>query len=284
MRLCRNTVAPDAQQTKKRPVRSALLQTAMSHSSGPSLMGRGAAAVAAALALATPGIAAAQQQQRNPQPAQPVTGLYQASSGATRYATPDGSVRFVFDRTGSRAALVRFEGDPEVHVLRPTMAANGGEIYRTEDGNVMLRVNPGGGITVYTRRLSTGAPASEEAHVEALTPEAIAFAQMQQRFRQLQAQARRSVGQTVTFLVPAEMSAQAAGVVVDAAERAAEGLAAAPMTSVRRVTITIGPTPRAAVRGDQLFIQVAPQMGYAGRPSSNTIRNIVTGQVQGPEQ
>jgi hypothetical protein len=80
------------------------------------------------------------------------------------------------------------------------------------------------------------------------------------------------------------MSAQAAGVVVDAAERAAEGLAAAPMTSVRRVTITIGPTPRAAVRGDQLFIQVAPQMGYAGRPSSNAIRNIVTGQVQGPEQ
>jgi len=256
----------------------------MSHSSGSSLTGRGAAAFAAALALATPGMAAAQQQQRAPQPAQPVQGLYQTSAGATRYATPDGSVRFVFDRTGNRAALVRFEGDPEVHVLRPRMAANGSEIYRTEDGRVMLRVNSQGAITVYTRTLRTGAPAAEEERVAPLTPEAIAFAQMQQRFRQLQAQARRRVGQTVTFIVPAQLSAQAAGVVVDAAERAAEGLAAAPMTTVRRVSITIGPTPRAAVRGDQLFIQVAPQLGYAGRPSSNTIRNIVTGQVQGPEQ
>lgn len=254
----------------------------MSYSSGPSLIGRGAAAFAAALSLTAPGVAKAQQQEQRAQ--QPVQGLYQTSSGATRYATPDGAVRFIFDRTGGRAALVRFEGDPEVHVLRPVMAAGGGEIYRTEDGDVMLRVTPQGSITVYTRTLRTGAPASEEARVDPLTPEAIAFAQMQQRFRQLQAQARRNVGQTVTFVVPAQMSAQAAGVVVDAAERAAEGLAAAPMTIVRRVTITIGTTPGAAVRGDQLYIQVAPQLGYAGRPSSNTIRNIVTGQVQGPEQ
>lgn len=256
----------------------------MSHSSGPSLTGRGAAAFAAALALSTPGLALAQQQRDPPPAPPPVQGLYQTSAGATRYSTPDGAVRFVFDRSGGRAALVRFEGDPEVHVLRPVMAAGGGEIYRTEDGDVMLRVTPHGGIIVYTRTLRTGAPASEEARVEPLTPEAVAFAQMQQRFRQLQAQARRNVGQTVTFVVPAQMSAQAAGVVVDAAERAAEGLAAAPMTSVRLVTITIGDAPRAVVRGEQLFIQVAPQMGYAGRPSSNAIRNIVTGQVQGPER
>ena len=122
----------------------------MSHPSGPSLIGRGAAAFAAALALARP----AWPRPSNaaaPAPAQPVQGLYQASSGATRYATPDGAVRFVFDRSGGRAALVRFEGDPEVHVLRPAMAAGGGEIYRTEDGDVMLRVTPHGSITVYTR-------------------------------------------------------------------------------------------------------------------------------------
>jgi hypothetical protein len=50
------------------------------------------------------------------------------------------------------------------------------------------------------------------------------------------------------------------------------------------VIITVGNTPRIAMRGDQLFIQVAPQLGYAGRPSSNTVRNVVTGEVQGPEQ
>jgi hypothetical protein len=253
----------------------------MSHPSGPSLTGRGAAAFAAALAVSAPGLAEAQQQPAPP----PVQGLYQTSSGATRYATPDGAVRFVFDRrSGGRAALVRFEGDPEVHVLRPAMAAGGGEIYRTEDGGVMLRVTPHGGIIVYTRANRTGAAASEEARVAPLTPEAVAFAEMQQRFRTLQARARRSVGQTVTFAVPSQISPPAAGVVVDAAERAAEGLASAPMTNVRRVVITIGAAPRVILRGDQLLIQVAPQMGYAGRPSSNTIRNVVTGEIQGPEQ
>jgi hypothetical protein len=193
-------------------------------------------------------------------------------------------VRFVFDRTGGRVALVRFEGDQEVHVLRPVMAAGGGEIYRTEDGDLMLRVTPHGGIIVYTRSLRTGAPVSEEERVAPLTPAALAFAEMQERFRQLQARARRSVGQSVTFIVPAQMSPPAAGVVVDAAERAAEGLAAAPMTSVRRVIITFGPAPAVVQRGDQLIIQVAPQLGYAGRPSSNTVRNVASGEVQGPQQ
>jgi hypothetical protein len=253
----------------------------MSHSMGPSLRGRSAAAIAAALALSAPALAQAQQPQASS--SAPPVQLH-ATSGATRYSTPDGAVRFVLDRSGGRAALVRFEGDPEVHVLRPAMAAGGGEIYRTENGDVMLRITPHGGIIVYTRTLRTGAPASEEARVAPLTPEAVAFAEMQERFRRLQARARRSVGQSVSFTVPSQMSAPAAGLVVDAAERAAEGLAAAPMTTVRRVVISFGRAPAVAQRGDTLFIQVAPQMGYAGRPSSNTIRNVVTGAVQGPEQ
>ncbi|HCK84082.1 MAG TPA: hypothetical protein DHW63_06075 [Hyphomonadaceae bacterium] len=84
--------------------------------------------------------------------------------------------------------------------------------------------------------------------------------------------------------MPGRMPAAVAGVVIDAAERAAQGLAAAPMTNVRQVIISLGPVPAVARRGERLFIQVAPHLGYAGRPSSNTIRNVVTGQVQGPEQ
>lgn len=255
-------------------------------SQATSLSARGAAALAAALTLGVPGVALAQQQQpQQRQGAQsPALGLYNVSNGATRYSTPDGAIRFTFDRSGGRVALVRFEGDPEVHILRPQGAAGGGEIYRTEDGDVMLRVTPHGGITVYTRRNQTGSPASEDGRAAALTPEAIAFEQMQERFRQLQARSTRRIGQTVTFQVPARLSAPAAGVVLDAAERAAEGLAAAPLTTVRRVIITIGPQPGAALRGDTLLIQVAPQFGYAGRPSSIAVRNVVTGQVQGPEQ
>jgi len=180
--------------------------------------------------------------------------------------------------------LVRFEGDPEVHVLRPVMAAGGGEIYRTEDGDVILRVTPHGGIIVYTRLHRTGAPASEEADVAPLAPEAVAQAAMRERLRELQAQAARSVGQQVTFDAPPQINGQASGVVLDAAERAAQGLKDAPLTTVRHVVITIGPQPGVITREETLTIQVAPQMGFAGRPSSATIRNVVTGQVQGPQQ
>ncbi|MES1199381.1 MAG: DUF4908 domain-containing protein [Pseudomonadota bacterium] len=251
---------------------------------GTSLSVRGAAAFAAALTLSgAPGAALAQQRQQTQPPTPPVQGLY-STSGASRYATPDGAVRFVFDRSYGRVALVRFEGDPEVHVLRPFMAAGGDEIYRTESGDVALRVTRHGGIIVYTRAHQTGAPASEEAQVAPLTPEAVALAVMRQRIRVLQEMAARQVGQPVTFDTPVEVNGPTAGIVLDAAERAAKGLADAPLTTVRRVIITIGPTPGAAVRGDVLIIQVAPQMGFAGRPSSTTIRNVVTGQTQGPEQ
>lgn len=250
---------------------------------GPSLYGKGAAVIAAALTLAAPGIAQAQLQQRQ-QPSAGPQRIVPVASGASRYATPDGAVRFVLDRSGGRAALVQFEGDPEVHVLRPTMGAGGDEIYQTENADVRLRITSNGGIIVYTRAHRTGAAASEEGRVAPLTPEQLAFAQMQVRFRALQNRARRSIGQPVMFTVPAQMSPMTAGVVTDAAERAAEGLAEAPMTNVRRVIIGVGRVPAVALRGDTLIIQVAPQMGYAGRPSSSAIRNVVMGQVQGPEQ
>ena len=246
---------------------------------------RGAAAFAAALTL-TGAPTLAQAQNRSPQPSPLAQGLLSdpQNTGAKRYSTPDGAVRFVLDRSGGRAALVRFEGDPEVHVLRPVMAAGGGEIYRTENGDIILRVTPHGGIIVYTRLHQTGAPASEEARVAPLTPEAVAQAYMRARLRELQALAARAVGRSVTFDAPGQVSAQQSGIVLDAAERAAQGLANAPLTTVRHVVITIGPAPGAIVREETLTIQVAPQMGYAGRPSSNAIRNVVTGNVQGPQQ
>lgn len=282
VRLCRNSGAGRLQQRQNAARFGALFSPSMSQGFGPSLYGRGAAVVAAALTLALPAVAQAQQQRQQPDAAPqrlvPVTG------GASRYATPDGAVRFVLDRSGGRAALVRFEGDPEVHVLRPVMGAGGDEIYQTESGDVRLRVTSHGGIIVYTRAMRTGAAASEEARVAPLAPEALAFAEMQVRFRALQNRARRSIGQPVMFTVPARMSPLAAGVVTDAAERAAEGLAEAPMTNVRHVIIGIGRVPAVALQGDTLIIQVAPQLGYAGRPSSSAIRNVVMGQVQGPEQ
>ncbi|HRE45829.1 MAG TPA: DUF4908 domain-containing protein [Terricaulis sp.] len=224
-----------------------------------------------------------QQRQQESQPRPLVEGLVTVTMGSRRYATPDGGVRFVFDRTGARAALLRFDGDDEVHVLLPEMGSRGDEIYRNEDGSIMLRVTAQGGVTVYTRQIRTGAAASELASVAPITPQAVAAAQLNERVRLLQIRAARAVGEPVQFVVPAQMSAAVAGLVVDAAERVAEGLTQAPLTGVRRVVISLGRQPAAALRGEVLYVQVAPEMGYAGRPSSNAIRNVVTGAVQGPQ-
>ncbi len=251
---------------------------------GSILAGRGAAALAAALTLAAPAVASAQQQ-RDPGADAPMPGFYQASLGARRYSTPDGAVRFVLDRSGNRrAALILFEGDPEVHVLRPAMASGGAEIYRTEDGDIELRVMPQGGIIVYTRAMRTGAPAAEEGDVAPLAPEIVALAEMRERFRALQLRASRAAGQPVQFFVPSDMPPQFSGVVLDAAERAAEGMAAAPLTTINEVYVRFGPQPRAVMRDNQLIIEVTPQLGYAGRPSSTAVRNVLSGAAQGAGQ
>ena len=246
----------------------------------------GAAAFAAAT-LAFSGAANAQQaglapaQSSSRQVSAPLGLLSQPqSSGARRYSTPDGAVRFVLDRSGGRVALVRFEGDPEVHVLRPVMAARGDEIYRTESGDLQLRVTPHGGVIVYTSAMRTGSPASEEAMVAPLAPQAITLAALPARLRELQIRAARE-GRPVEFDVHLE-DPSGAGVALDAAERAVAALP--PSAVVRRIGINVGVAPRAQMRGDYLTIQVTPRLGYAGRPSSMMIRDAVSGAPQGPER
>jgi hypothetical protein len=251
-------------------------------SRGSNRTGQGVAAIAAALALSGPGLAAAQDNGNSPGAGMP--GLYQASMGARRYETPDGAVRFTLDRSGSRVALVLFEGDPEVHVLRPAMAAGGAEIYRTEDGAVTLRIMPHGGVIVYTASISTGAPAAEGENVAPLTPQTIALAEMRARFNTLQRRAERASGHPVEFLVPANLPPQMAGLFLDAAERAAEGMAAAPVSNVRQVFIRPARQPGVTLDGARLIIDVAPHLGYEGRPSSTAVRNAIGAVVQGPER
>jgi hypothetical protein len=190
----------------------------------------------------------------------------------------------VFDRSGRRAALLQFQGDPEVHVLRPFAAAGGDELYRDESGDLMLRVTPSGGVSLYTRRHRTGVAASEVAAVPPLTPQAMAIAQYRARMRQLQIAAARALRRPVVFEAPAAATGSSAGLIIDAAERAAASLSQTPTVAVRRVIIRAGPRPSARMEGEALNIQIAPQMGYAGRPSTSAIRAVLTGQTMGPEQ
>ncbi|MBL8551501.1 MAG: DUF4908 domain-containing protein [Hyphomonadaceae bacterium] len=235
-------------------------------------------ALAAALALGA-----------GPASAQQMVPLMQRNDVRTgpsaSYATSDGQLRFVFDRSGRRAALLRFEGDPEVHVLRPFAAAGGDELYRDETGDVALRITPHGGIVVYTRNRRTGAAVAEVGAVAPISPQALAIAEYQNRMRQLQAASARVIGRPVLFVAPSAMQpGPGAGLVLDAASLAAQSIANQPGVQVARVVIRIGPAPAARIEGDALDIQVAPQMGYAGRPSTTAIRAALSSGPAGPER
>lgn len=235
--------------------------------------------MAAALTVSAVGAGQAAAQS---QPSPLMQGLMRNDVRAAQYATPDGAVRFVFDRSGGRAALVQFEGDPEVHVLRPVAGTRGDEIYRTEDGGVMLRVSVHGGITVYTRGNRMGAPVSEVASATPLAPPQAAPQLYQSRLRQVQLAMARTAGRPIA-LEPRTVGGYE-GIFLDAAERVAAGVAAVPEAGIRRVIIAAGPRPGAAVQGDTLLVVIAPQMGYAGRPSSSAIRAVLSGQRAGPER
>lgn len=214
---------------------------------------------------------------------------------AERYQTPDGRVRFVLDRSGQRVALVRFEGSDEVHVLRSVPGPRGDEFFKTDTGDVLLRVTALGGVIVYTNAMQNGAPATLAGRANPVPPPpTLAQSSFQARMEALQRETARR-GRQVAFVAPQNMPGPAAGVVADAAARATEGLNAHPPTTiVRRVIFRYGRQPGAVLINDQLFVVVTPELGYAGRPSAAAIQQALRnprratpdtdGRVEGPPQ
>ncbi len=200
-------------------------------------------------------------------------------AGAERYATPDGGVRFLLQRSGP-VVLVRFEGRREVLALTPTPGPRGDEFLKTDTGRVVLRMTALGGVTFFAEGDTRGAPA---AALGGTAPLARPPAPADGLAAELAAIARRTtetVGRNVVFEAP-PAEGPASGVVLDAARRAGEGLSRARHVQVRRVVIVYGPRPKAQLEAGALRVVVAPPLGYAGRPSSDAIRAAV---AVGPER
>lgn len=259
-----------------------------------SMSARVAGAFAATIALAiAPGAAA---QSKDSPLAQGLLDLpANDRPAAERYQTPDGRVRFVLDRSGARVALVRFEGSDEVHVLRAVPGPRGDEFYKTDTGDVLLRVTALGGVIVYTDSARTGAPAALAGRAGPMPPPSAPPGGLEARMAALQRETARR-GRPVTFHAPQNVQGPASGVVADAAARAAEGLVAAQPrgTVVRRVVIQYGTRPGAYLLNESLTVVVDPRLGYAGRPSAAAIQQALqnprratpdtNGAIEGPPQ
>lgn len=232
---------------------------------------------AVVMALATLGAGSAAAQPAQPQGFIPQSRPNDANAQSTgRFRTPDGQLTFTLDRTGP-IALMQFEGDPEVRVLRPdpAMAAGGAQFYRTADGAVVLRITPWGELTVFMRNDRMGTAVSFSEAAGPLRPAPASPPVYRSRLEQTQQSLIRRVGRNVDVQAPQQVEGQVGGLILDAAERAADGMAAASQQPIRRLILQIGPQPAVAAQGDTLVIVVAPHLGYSGRPSSEAIRAAI---------
>jgi hypothetical protein len=226
----------------------------------------------AALLLAAPRLVAAE-------PVSPLTqGLLgvpanDATPLAQRFSTPDGALRFTLDRSGEMA-LMRFDGRPEVLALTPVSGPRGDEYLKTDTGRVVLRVNAMGGVTVYAGASESGAAASAAGRATPLAGPAPPPGGLTARLSEIERATGRALGRPISFDAPPGgtlTSGAAVGLVADAAERVAEGLAARKPTRVARVVIQFGSHPEARLEQDALRVTIAPQLGYAGRPSVDAV-------------
>jgi hypothetical protein len=244
---------------------------------------RGAFAAALVVAPGAFGLGAA----RAEQPSAMAQGLLNLPANdrapaAQEYVTPEGDVSFVLDRT-SRSALLRFDGEEEVHVLTATAGPRGDEFYKNDAGETLLRVTSLGGVIVFRDAARLGAPASVVGPAAPLQLPATG-AGWHVRIDDLERAAGRQIGRPLAIEAPSA-SGPAASVVLDAAARAAQGLAQARPANVQRVVIEIGPRPGATVMADgTLKVVVAPQLGYAGRPSTALVKRTVMSAPAGSGQ
>jgi hypothetical protein len=197
-----------------------------------------------------------------------------------RYVAGQG-LSFTFDRSvEASAALLRFDGSPEVWVLDPSPGPGGVTIYRNDVGDQVLRVTRLGGVTLFTPRFPEGIPAGLLGDAPDLTPPPMVPLELfAQRGAQASYRASQVTPHPVTFstpnLVPLPWTPQfidAFNVAADAIVKLSRERKAKPfLARLEGVQFIAGQRPDVAINGAVLVITLVPAKGFAGRPSSDRI-------------
>ncbi len=200
----------------------------------------------------------------------PPTGRYVAESGEA----------FLLDRSGQRP-LLRFERRDETWVLRPTAAPRGDVIYRNDAGAQLLRVTPGGGITVYTPQAPGGSPASLVGPGQSLSPPTLGPVRLFELMARRSQMLSQALGRLIEINLDGEVSeslcVEALIVTTDAVARIARSPSArSSLSGLRSITIVEGARSGVTYSRGRLVVVVDPRQGQAGRPSSTrVIRTIL---------
>jgi hypothetical protein len=196
----------------------------------------------------------------------PVVARFQSENGTS----------FVLDHSSERP-LIRFDGSPEVWVLHTQYAPRGDVLYRNDSGRIMARSTRIGGLTLFTSDRPMGVAA---ASLGAATPLRLPTIGPQQLLRQLASSSARA-SRAAERLIPidADATPSSSALIGDAAMICAEAivrLAKDPkgrplLNRIRRITLEEGSKPQVSLRDGELIVTVAPELGLAGRPSSERI-------------
>lgn len=197
-----------------------------------------------------------------------------------RYVSETGE-EFVLDRTTSRP-LLRFESSAEVWALSPQPGPRGDVIYKNDLGEQVLRATKIGGLTLFTRHRPEGSAAALSGVSAPLRLAPMGPNALLQRLAQASGRASKAAGRLIPF--GADATPLSAPLIADAATLAAEGLARAVQQKgkaavgpVKKIYIAQGKKPAVEIKDGVLVVTVSPQMGLAGRPSSQRIASIAGG-------
>jgi hypothetical protein len=189
---------------------------------------------------------------------------------------------FSLDRTKRKQILFKFDSDDEVWVLKSVSGPRGDEFLRNDVGQVVLRINSLGGITIFNNSDSGGVAAELTGKAKGISPQNQIFS------GSLQSAVDRSAGrftgkylQTIHIEVTGGLQSY---LVYDALERVADGLSQIPPKyfnnkkyKIKKVRLNRAPNPFVILQDGTLEVGLTPGIGYSGRPSSAAVKLSILG-------
>lgn len=194
----------------------------------------------------------------------------------------DGS-SFVLDVSSHDRALMKFDDSGEVWALLPTQGPRGDVIYKNDLGEPMLRATRLGGLTVFTHDRPAGSAAALQGAAPVLRNILLSGpAALFQIMAQASTRASHAAGKLINFEA-LDLTPGAEPVFADAANLTAQAFVRADHNRVShtvlsrysKVAFINGRPPGVSVSGPEIRITVTPDLGFAGRPSSQRISQVL---------
>lgn len=192
----------------------------------------------------------------------------------------EGGSAIVLDRSEQGLVLLQHENKSEVWALSSSFGPRGDEFLRNDLGHVVLRITALGGATFYSESDPNGKPASLSGRGETIAPLSA------RQSLPLQTVVERAVYQFNGHVLPNLRIEAGQGLppilVQDALARVHDAVASIPPASFtnsgrrfRILRITRAPRAFVNLHNFVLEIGITPGIGYAGRPSSAAIRDVL---------